>query len=111
MDFADFMKGAAPAPAPAAQATPWTPPVIETSTASAPAWPIAVYQALGDGIPGEPFVAYPMIPQKKGKVAIMVRCGGATADAARAKAQEWIDGEVAKLRRAEDRAKSHKKAT
>lgn len=75
-------------------------------TAELPEWPIAVYQAVGGGIPGEPFVAYPLVPQKKGPAIPMVRCPGATAEAARAAAAKWIADEVEKNRR-RDNAHEH----
>lgn len=107
MDFADFMKGAAPA-APAAPAAVAAKPPAKRPVLARD-WPIVTYQAIGEAIPDEPFIAYVILPQNRGKV--MVRCGGLTEEAARAAAQAWIDNEVAKLLRAEERAKSLKKST
>ena len=67
-----------------------------------PDWPIAVYAAVEGSIPFAPFVAYPMVPTvgKKGErgLEIMVRCTGKTISEAKAKAEAWIDAEIAKSR-------------
>ena len=65
-----------------------------------PDWPVVVYQAIEGSIPFAPFVAYPLIPTvgKKGERGLMVavRCGGQTAEEAKAAALAWIAAEVAK---------------
>lgn len=97
MDFANFL---------AQQKAPEAPPARqpEASAFDPHKWPVAVYQAVGDGIPGEPFVAYPMVPQKGG-YAVTVRCAGPTAEAARAKAHLWLMNEAEKVERRNARGK------
>lgn len=92
MDFSQFLAANGPMP-------PVSPVPEAEAPAALPDWPIAIYQAVGAGISGEPFVAYPMVPQRRGGFLPMVRCPGVTAEAARAKALEWIANEAAKVRR------------
>lgn len=99
MDFSQFMAAQA-APEPEAPAAP-----EPEAPAALPDWPIAVYRAVDVAIPGEPFVAYPLVP-KRGGHAVTVRCAGPTAEAARAKAREWIAGEAAKVQRSKSRGKN-----
>lgn len=64
-----------------------------------PDWPIAVYAAVDGSIPGEPFVAYPMVPDGKRGFRIISRFKGQSVSEARAAAQAWIDETFAKHRR------------
>jgi len=56
-----------------------------------PDWPIAVYAAVEGSIPGEPFVAYPLIPDGKRGVRAISRFSGPSLSEARAAAQSWAD--------------------
>lgn len=98
MDFSQFMAAKGPAPLISPAPEPEAP-------AALPDWPIAVYRAVDVAIPGEPFVAYPLVP-KRGGHAVTVRCAGPTAEAARAKAREWIAAESAKVQRGKNRGKN-----
>lgn len=66
-----------------------------------PDWPIAVYAAVEGSIPGEPFVAYPLIPDGKRGVRAISRFSGPSLSEARAAAQAWIDETVEAHRRKE----------
>lgn len=70
-----------------------------------PDWPIAVYAAVEGAIPGEPFVAYPLIPDGKRGVRAISRFSGPSLSEARAAAQAWIDETVEAHRRKIDNIK------
>lgn len=71
-----------------------------------PDWPIAVYAAVEGSIPGEPFVAYPLVPDGKRGVRAISRFSGPSVSEARAAAQAWIDETVEAHRRKEANIKA-----
>lgn len=79
---------------------------MDDSSVSGPVWQIAVYAAVEGCIPGEPFVAYPLIPDGKRGVRAISRFSGASPEEARAAAQAWIDQTVADYRRRAENAKA-----
>lgn len=71
-----------------------------------PDWTIAVYAAVDGAIPGEPFVAYPLIPDGKRGIRAISRFSGPSLSEARAAAQAWIDETVEAHRRKSENLKA-----